>query len=130
VTKYLADTQIVVWAAGFAHRLSGAVRSVLEESANTIYVSSVSIAEMAIKQSIGKLSLPVPPLQLVSDLDFETIPLTAHESQYLAALPLLHRDPFDRLLIAQAIVGELTLITADEQIWLYPGVNILANNGR
>jgi PIN domain nuclease of toxin-antitoxin system len=92
-----------------------------------VYVSAVSIAEMVIKQSIGKLTLPVPPQQLVDDLGFHSMPLTSLESQYVGELPLIHRDPFDRLLIAQSIVGDLTMITADEQIWLYPGVAILAN---
>jgi PIN domain nuclease of toxin-antitoxin system len=127
VSTYLADTQIVLWAGGSVDRLSTPVREVLEDSNQHVYVSAVSIAEMAIKQSIGKLSLPVPPLELCAALGFDVLDLTGEHSQAVSALPLLHRDPFDRLLIAQAITTAATLVTADDRIVSYPTVAVLHN---
>ena len=130
MSTYLADTQIVLWAGGSVDRLSADVLDVLEDPNHHVRVSAVSIAEMAIKQSIGKLSLPVPPLELCAELGFDVLDLTGEHSQAVSTLPLLHRDPFDRLLIAQAIVDATTLITADARIASYPGVTVLHNRRR
>ena len=127
MSSFLADTQIVLWAAGDVERLAASVLDVLEDPDHRVRVSAVSIAEMAIKQSIGKLSLPVPPLDLCAELGFDVLDLTGEHSQAVATLPLLHRDPFDRLLIAQAIIDAATLITADDRIASYPGVTVLHN---
>ena len=78
---------------------------------------------MVIKQSIGKLSLPVPADELCRQLDFDVLALTGPHSQRMSTLPLLHRDPFDRLLIAQSLEDGLTLITSDQAIWQYAGVS-------
>jgi PIN domain nuclease of toxin-antitoxin system len=123
----LLDTQIVLWAAAQPSRLSREVRAALEDSANAIHVSAVSIAEMVIKQSIGKLALPIRALDLCAELGFHVLALTGADGQRLAELPLLHRDPFDRLLVAQAIETELTLVTSDEQIMAYPRVSLMKN---
>jgi PIN domain nuclease of toxin-antitoxin system len=125
MSRVLLDTQIVLWAGGHVDRLSNNVRELLLDPANEVYVSAVSIAEMVIKQSIGKLSLPLPAIDFVDQLSFDDLELSAGDAQRMAQLPLLHRDPFDRLLIAQAIDRDLTLITADHQIWQYPVVNII-----
>jgi PIN domain nuclease of toxin-antitoxin system len=127
MSSFLADTQIVLWAAGSVERLSPSVLAVLEDPDHHVRVSAVSIAEMAIKQSIGKLSLPVAPLDLCSELGFDVLDLTGEHSQAVSTLPLLHRDPFDRLLIAQAMTDASTLITADDRIASYPGVTVLHN---
>jgi PIN domain nuclease of toxin-antitoxin system len=87
----------------------------------------VSIAELVIKQSIGKLSMSVTPVELCRKLRLEMIPLTVDDCQRLASVPLLHRDPFDRLLIAQAVERSATLITSDRRIWDYEVADILRN---
>ena len=110
-----------------AEALSAPVAQALEDPDNDVYVSAVSIAEMVIKQSVGKLSLPVPADELCRQLDFEVLALTGPHSQRMSTLPLLHRDPFDRLLIAQSLEVGLTLITSDKAIWQYAGVSLLKN---
>ena len=127
MTAFLADTQILLWSAGSVERLNRQVVKALEEPANEVFVSAVSIAEIVIKQSIGKLSIPVAALELCNQLGFGVVALTGADSQRMTTLPLLHRDPFDRLLIAQALQQGLTLITSDQAVWQYPDVAVLRN---
>ncbi len=126
MTRYLCDTHVVLWAAADPERLDPVVRNILLDSSNWVGVSSVSIAEMVIKISLGKLSLPTPPVLMTEALGFSELPLTWNHASRLAELPMLHRDPFDRLLIAQAIDEDLTLITADAQISKYADVRLMS----
>lgn len=93
-----------------------------------MFVSSVSIAEMAIKRSIGKLLLTASPTDICAQMDFSELPLTWAAAEHVELLPLIHRDPFDRLLIGQTIEHQLTLITADSAILQYPNVSLLSNS--
>lgn len=127
MSAYLLDTQIVLWASADPSRLSEAVIDVIGDPTHEVVVSAVSIAEMVIKQAIGKLSLPVPAMQLCSDLGVDLVALTAADCQRLAEIPLLHRDPFDRLVIAQCAERTLNLITADRRIWQYDDIAIMRN---
>lgn len=127
MTAYLLDTQIVLWASADPSRLNEAVIDVIGDPVHEVVVSAVSIAEMVVKQAIGKLSLPVPATQLCSDLSVDLVALTAADCQRLAEIPLLHRDPFDRLLIAQCAERTLNLITADRRIWQYDDIAITRN---
>ena len=127
MTDFLADTQIVLWAGARPDRLSTAVQRALTDPENQVFVSAISIAEMAIKASIGKLSMPIEPLALCDALQYQIAVLTGRHAARLRALPLLHRDPFDRLLIAQAIEDDLTLITSDRDIARYKTVRVLEN---
>lgn len=124
---HLLDTQILLWAAADPTRLSSETTTLLADASQDVVVSAVSIAEIVIKQSIGKLSMSMTPIDLCRKLRLETIPLTVDDSQRLASVPLLHRDPFDRLLIAQAVERSATLITSDRRIWEYDDVEILRN---
>lgn len=126
MTGYLLDTHVVLWAAGESERLGAETRDLLEDPEQTILVSSVSIAEMVIKQSLGKLSLPVTVLDLIGSLDFSVLPLSGEHAQGLSVLPLLHRDPFDRLLLAQALHEGLTLVSSDTRLHAYPEVRVMA----
>lgn len=126
MTAYLADTQIVLWAAGAPDRLSDAVRDVLGDLNTSVHVSAVSIAEMAIKQSIGMLSLPVGPQRLCDVIGLPVIPLDGTHAERVGGLPMHHRDPFDRLLIAQALVEGMTMISAERSMSLYE-VPLLVN---
>jgi PIN domain nuclease of toxin-antitoxin system len=124
---YLLDTQILLWAAADPSRLTADTATLLADTSQHVVVSAVSIAEIVIKQSIGKLSMSVTPVELCRKLRLEMIPLTVDDSQRLASVPLLHRDPFDRLLIAQTMERSATLVTSDRRIWEYNDVDILRN---
>jgi PIN domain nuclease of toxin-antitoxin system len=124
VTGYLCDTHVVLWAAVSPDRLDRKVREILEDGDLAVFVSSVSIAEMAIKRALGKLTLPSSPLEICQSLEFDELVLTWGHAAVVENLPAIHRDPFDRLLIAQAVAEDLTLITADSTIASYPDVRI------
>ena len=125
---YLLDTQIVIWASAEPEKLSDAVARLIANPDESMFVSSVSIAEMAIKRSIGKLSLTASPTDICAQMDFSELPLSWAAAENIELLPLIHRDPFDRLLIGQAIEHQLILITADSAILQYPDVSLLANS--
>jgi PIN domain nuclease of toxin-antitoxin system len=116
---YLADTQVVLWAAADPDRLGVEVLDLIGDPSTIVRVSAISIAEMAIKQSIGKLSLPVTPRHLCEVVGFDVIALEPAHAERVGELPLHHRDPFDRLLIAQALCDEMTIISADRSMAKY-----------
>lgn len=125
MSGFLLDTQIVAWSALTPERIKTAAHDVLTSGA-PLFVSSASIAEMSIKLSIGKLKLPGTPIELCALLGAKELPISWDHAQRLTSLPMLHRDPFDRLLIAQAMAENLTLITSDAQIKQYPDVELMA----
>lgn len=120
--RLLLDTHVLLWALSSPERLTVTVRDKLRDSANDVGVSSVSAAELAVKQSIGKLRLPgpvttwLPPV--LRAMSFNEVPLHLADASRLEVLPWLHRDPFDRLLIAQAL-GGWTLVSSDELVRRY-----------
>jgi PIN domain nuclease of toxin-antitoxin system len=105
-------------------RLSVAAREAYKEVGTEIFLSSVSVWEIVAKHALGKLSLPEPPDLLLprmrTNLELDSLPLTESEVLVVARLPRLHRDPHDRLLIAQSIENGMVLVTPDEQIARYP----------
>ena len=101
------------------------VYTAIEDGANVVYVSSVSVYESAFKAAIGKIELSADLAAEAERVGFEPLPLTWEHAQTAGALPLHHRDPFDRMLVAQALVERLTLVTRDERLARY-GVAILA----
>jgi len=120
--RLLLDTHVLLWALSSPERLTVTVRDKLRDPANEVGVSSVSAAELAIKQSIGKLRLPgpvttwLPPV--LRAMSFKEVPLHLADAARLEDLPWHHRDPFDRLLIAQAL-GGWTLVSSDELVRRY-----------
>lgn len=116
--RLLLDTQIVIWAATGVRRPTSAVKEALR-SAAALYVSSLSYAEIGVKASVGKLEVPRDLDQVMKTYGTKTLPLTPSHGLKVAELPLLHRDPFDRLLIAQAMEEKLTILTSDSQFLLY-----------
>ncbi len=115
--KLLLDTHTLLWFIAGSASLSAYTRSLIEDAANEKFVSIVSIWETAIKVSIGKMSLSAPfdvlfPHQLEVN-GFELLPIKVEHTSVLTTLPFHHRDPFDRLLIAQAIEEKLTLLSVD-----------------
>lgn len=117
--KLLLDTHIFLWAIAEPGRLSIAQRRTIEDPTHTIYLSSVSVSELSIKASLGKLSLDFDPLAIAEKSGFELLDFSANEALLLKDLPFYHRDPFDRMLIAQATYRDLSIATQDPAFALY-----------
>ena len=121
--RLLLDTHIFIWWADQPERLSPAALSALEDDANELLLSVVSVWEMQIKIQLGKLKLSLPLKELLknqqetNDLTVSAVALT--HVLALDALPFHHKDPFDRLLIAQSIEEGLTIVTADSKFSSY-----------
>ena len=126
--KLLLDTHVLLWAAGEPDRLSDATRSLLLDQGNSLHFSSASIWEVVIKRGLGRDDFRVDPARLRRLLvvnGYGEIPITSDHALAVAHLPPLHRDPFDRVLIAQAREEGMRLVTGDEQVIQY-GEGILA----
>lgn len=121
--RLLLDTHVVLWWQADAPELGADVRKAIAR-AEIVHVSAASAWEVELKRALGKLTIPAPFSDVVSLNDFIELPITVRHTRALAALPLHHRDPFDRMLIAQALVDGCTLVTADRMFTLY-GVPLL-----
>lgn len=112
--RLLVDTHVLLWWLGNHRALSARARAVIADPANIVFVSAISIWEARIKQGLGKLDVPADFLAAVRSEAFEMLPITADHADAVSALPDHHRDPFDRLLIAQATVENLDIVSANE----------------
>ena len=121
--RLLLDTHIFIWWADQPEKLSAAALSALENEANELLLSVASVWEMQIKIQLGKLKLSLPLKELVKNQqetnNLTVSPVALTHVLALDALPFHHKDPFDRLLIAQSIEEDLTLVTADSQFSAY-----------
>lgn len=124
--RYLLDTHIILWWLADDKKLSRKVYDIIADKNNKIYVSSVSIWEMVLKQEIARLSVPVNILSILKGEQIQIIPLNADECLGISELPKLHNDPFDRAIIMQAKFNDLVLITKDQKIIEYPIVTLKA----
>ncbi|QPC86885.1 PIN domain-containing protein [Mesorhizobium sp. NBSH29] len=111
-TRYLIDTHILLWDLSADSRLSASHAALMSGDAPK-FVSVASLWEISIKVSLGKLTVPPRLLSIIEDSDVEILPILPQHAMHTSALPLHHRDPFDRLLIAQAQIEGLTIVTAD-----------------
>ena len=114
--RLLLDTHVLLWAAAEPKRLPGSFREQIESAENDVSFSSASIWELVIKVQIGRLNLPFDLAELarsVSERGFDELPVTAAHAAGVGRLPLHHRDPFDRILVAQAIHEPARLLTVD-----------------
>jgi PIN domain nuclease of toxin-antitoxin system len=122
--RILLDTVRFLWAVTDAPDLSDDARALFVDPASEIYLSSVTNWEIAIKQSLGKLPLPEPPVRFVpaqrKQHGIDSLPLDEEATLHLTRLPVLHKDPFDRMLVCQAIVHHFVILTPDELISQYP----------
>ncbi|MCP3963752.1 MAG: type II toxin-antitoxin system VapC family toxin [bacterium] len=121
--KLLLDTQLLLWAAGQPERLSEAARELLNDSDNELLFSAASLWEIAIKATLGRDDFRVEPRLLrrgLLDNGYVELPVTSQHAVNIDGLPPLHKDPFDRLLLAQALGEGITLLTADAQLARYP----------
>ena len=122
--KILVDTHIFLWAITDDHRLSAENRTVYLDNSNQLYLSVASVWEMLIKCGLGKLPLPKPAsgyiLKQMEKNRVEMLTIRAAHLTQLESLPPIHRDPFDRILVAQAMAEDLPLLTSDQYIRQYP----------
>lgn len=122
--KLLLDTQLLLWAAGEPQRLSTATRRLLADARHELWFSAASLWEVTIKAQLGRQDFVVAPRVLRRGLvenGYRELAITSEHAVQLEGLPDLHRDPFDRLLVAQAQCEGITLLTADERVAAYPG---------
>ena len=117
--RLLLDTHVVLWWLSDDRRLGAQARRLIANSGNHVAVSAASVWEMAIKSCIGKLSVPDDVTGAVVDCGFAPLAITMEHAARVGELPLVHRDPFDRMLIAQAQVERLELITRDAGLGEY-----------
>lgn len=124
MTRYLIDTHVYIWLSSSPEKLKPQWHNLLADSNNHIYLSMASIWEMQIKYLLGKLKLAKPLEELISDIKndglYHILPIAEQHIFQLQNIPNIHKDPFDRMLISQAIHEKLTLITDDAKIMQYP----------
>ena len=122
--RILLDTCTFLWIAGDAPLLTASARRLFEEPDNEVYLSPISGWEIVVKHGLGRLPLPQPPERFIPALrekhGIEALPLEEEAALHLGRLPQLHRDPFDRMLVCQAIVHGLVILTPDRLISQYP----------
>lgn len=122
--KLLLDTQVLLWAAGQPERLSPAARRLLGDSRHELLFSAASLWEIVIKHALGRNDFRVDPRVLrrgLIDNGYTELPVTSQHAVSVDTLPDLHRDPFDRLLLAQALCEGITLVTGDRMLAKYDG---------
>ena len=122
--KLLLDTCTFLWWSAGAHRVPQAVRSAVSDPAHEVYVSTASIWEITLKHRVGRLPLRQPPERFLPEQrerhGFLSLPIDEASVLQLLRLPPLHKDPFDRILVCQAIEHGMTLLTPDRLIAQYP----------
>ena len=116
----LLDTHVLLWWLDDPTRLSEASRTAIRDGKNTVYVSAAAVWEIVIKKALGKLDAPDDLDEVLRTCRFTPLPVTIAHALAVRSLPTHHRDPFDRMLVAQAICEGLTVVTRDPQILLYP----------
>ena len=117
--RILLDTHLILWWINDDPAMSRIARELIANPDNTIFVSPVSMWEIWLKKGLGRLELPSEFVETLAREEFEQLPLTVAHTRKVAELPWLHRDPFDRMLLAQAQAADLTLLTADSQLAQY-----------
>ena len=117
--KIIIDTHIFLWALSDPSRIAEAKRRELESMANEIYLSSISIAELTIKASIGKIQMDFNPVEMALQSGFAMLDFSGEDALLLPSLPFHHKDPFDRMLVAQSITRRIPIMTDDTRIKLY-----------
>lgn len=122
--KLLLDTHLLLWAAGDPSRLSSDARALIEDLGNDLVFSAASLWEVAIKRGLGRTDFQVDPRLLrrgLLDNGYGELPIASEHAVAVDALPRIHADPFDRILVAQSMVEGITLLTADPIVARYPG---------
>jgi len=122
--RLLLDTHVLLWAAGPLRRLSPRARRLIDDDENELLFSVASVWEVAFKYGRGRDDFQVEPRLLrrgLLDNGYQELAITGEHAVMVASLPRLHRDPFDRILVAQSTVEGITLLTSDQLVAQYPG---------
>jgi len=122
--KFLLDTHLLLWIAGDTKRLSAKARKLITEPTSELFFSAASLWEIAIKRGLGRDDFKVDARLLrrgLLDNGYREIPIGSEHVVAIDSLPPIHKDPFDRMLIAQAMVEGITLLTSDAVVAQYPG---------
>ena len=123
--RLLLDTNVIVWLLlGDRRSVTGAAAEALEDESNAVSVSAVSVWEIAIKRSLGKLVIEDGWMKALRRLGFDPMPITAVHAEEVEHLPWHHRDPFDRMLVTQALLEAQALVSADPHLAAY-GVDVV-----
>jgi PIN domain nuclease of toxin-antitoxin system len=126
--RVLLDTQLLLWAVAKSRRLPRQARRILESRANEIYFSAASIWEIAIELALGRRGFDVDLERLraaLPEMDFQELPVTAAHAASVVSLPPIHKDPFDRMLVAQSISETLRFMTTDGALGQYGSTVLL-----
>jgi PIN domain nuclease of toxin-antitoxin system len=122
--KFLLDTHLLLWAAAEPRRLSKQARALIDNPDNDLLFSAASLWEVAIKRGLGRKDFKVDARLLrrgLLDNGYGELPIISHHVVAIDSLPPIHKDPFDRILVAQATVEGVTLLTVDSVVSQYPG---------
>jgi PIN domain nuclease of toxin-antitoxin system len=122
--KFLLDTHLLLWTAGDPKRLSAKARKLINEPASELFFSAASLWEIAIKSGLGRDDFKVDARLLrrgLLDNGYSELPIGSEHAVAIDSLPPIHKDPFDRMLVAQAMVEGITLLTSDAVVAQYPG---------
>ncbi len=117
--RLLLDTHVLLWWLNSPSRLDPAAEAAISDGNNEIFVSAATIWEVAIKRSIGRLTIPVPLTSTMTKAGLAELPVRWNHARRVARLPDHHRDPFDRVLVAQAIEERLVIVTRDPLVRRY-----------
>lgn len=120
--KLLLDTHVLLWAAGTPELLSPSARELLSDQQNDLWFSAASIWEISIKRGLGRSDFQADPRLIrrgLLDNGYSELPITSEHALTIELLPPIHKDPFDRILVAQAIVEGITLVTSDPVVAQY-----------
>jgi PIN domain nuclease of toxin-antitoxin system len=117
--RILLDTHLVLWWLMDSPSLPKDARTFISDPENDVFISAVSLWEIWLKESLGKLTVPASFEEQLAAEPFQSLPLTGKHARQVALLPWRHRDPFDRMLVAQAQAEELMLLTADAMLAPY-----------
>ena len=125
MSNYLLDTHIFLWWLSEPNKLSAKIYEIISNPKNQIYISSATIWEIAIKEALGKLQVDADMNKAIEECGFIELKISAICANATKKLPFIHKDPFDRMLIAQAIENNMILISVDGFIAQYEGVSVL-----
>ena len=127
MSHYLIDSHILIWWLSNAANLNTNIKQIIENQDNTIWVSVATIWEIGIKQNLGKLNISEDLLVAINNEDFKILRINENHANYATKLPLHHKDPFDRMLIAQATIENIPIISQDEIFHQYLPFPFLKN---
>lgn len=122
--KYLLDTHILLWWLTDPKLIAPKASKIISDKENTVFFSTASLWEMAIKKSLGRLNLPGNIVEILQTEGFQIMVIGHEEALGISDLPHIHQDPFDRMLVMQAKLYNCVLITRDKHIMDYPVVTI------